>query len=253
MKFLKYFESIDSDKRAFTKWERGLSNPEHHQHDNALFQWFLKQKPKLDNRDIFSYQNKLDLERELQKVSSRTNIVRKFEKDVTLWKQLNLNCDILHESDEFIILHPKDFESEYKLSSGCHICTTQQRFYDRYLEMGCYFFDILDMKENKKYYGTYGTSNPFNYEIVNSQDSFIMRKDLHYGNINPNLWDSIVDLSGLKSKKRSWVEKKSYKKADSMTPDRMDSLTKIIENKVITQKVIDVRMKKEMEKNEVPQ
>ena len=79
-----------------------------------------------------------------------------------------------YEDDNYIIIHSKDFESEKKLASGCHICTNIKEWYDMYIKNGCYFFDILDIKKNKRFFGSFGLNmdedKATHYNIVDEKD-----------------------------------------------------------------------------------
>lgn len=188
-RYIEFNESLDSDKRAFIKWENQLMNSESHKHDLYLFNLFCKHKGKLEVKDLFKYKSKMDLEKALNNTSLNVNPVRRFEKDVSAWSGLKLNCDILYESNDWVILHSKDFESELKLSSGSYLCTTNKKTYDMYIEDGNYFFDFLDLKDNQKYFGTIGNmyigedfagNEEFKtyYEILGKNHSVIMMKNL---------------------------------------------------------------------------
>lgn len=173
MKYLKYFESIDSDKRAFIKWEQSLKDHEK-MHSETLFQFFLKHRPKLSDKNIFSYESKWDLEEALKKTVNNVS-VKAFQKDISKWEKLKLNCDILYKSDDYVVLHSKDFETEYTLSSGCHICSTSKSIYDNYIRNGYYFFDILDLKNNGRYFGEISKDKE-HYTVFSKGNGIILKK-----------------------------------------------------------------------------
>ena len=179
MKYLKLFDSISSDRRAFKNWLTQIG--ENDEFDEELFSIFVKNRPKLDDKNIFNYKSKKDLIQALK--LARLNIpVKKFQKDLRNWDKIGLNCDVLYQDDNYVILHSKDFESEKKLGSGCHICTNHQPMYDGYMKSGAYLFDILDLKNNERYFGTYtnkpsGFQRGKRYNIVDKKDNMFIVKD----------------------------------------------------------------------------
>jgi len=203
LKSFKLFESISSDRRAFSNWLDKL-HPDldksdisylsylYRQHED-LFQLFLKYRGKLDNKDIFSYTSTYELERKLED-ASKTTSVKNFEKDIRNWNKLNLNVDILFQDENYVILHSKDFESEKKLGSGCHLCTNSKIIYDGYLKNDVYLFDILDLKNNQRYFGTYTPTSTFQkaktYTIVDRNDSRVSDRER-----TTNGWKVVYNLS----------------------------------------------------------
>ena len=112
MKYLKLFDSISSDRRAFKNWLTQIG--ENDEFDEELFSIFVKNRPKLDDKNIFNYKSKKDLIQALK--LARLNIpVKKFQKDLRNWDKIGLNCDVLYQDDNYVILHSKDFESEKKI------------------------------------------------------------------------------------------------------------------------------------------
>lgn len=171
------FESISSDRRAFQNW---LNQRDISEFDEDLFQLFIKHRSKLDDKNIFNYTSKSSLNDSLYQVSKNVS-VKKFEKDIRLWNKLDLNCDILYQDENYVVLHAKDFESERKLSSGCNICTNHKPMYDGYLKSGAFLFDILDLKNNQRYFGTYTHKHTSfqsgkKYNIVNKKDILVINR-----------------------------------------------------------------------------
>jgi len=171
MKYIKLFESLSSDRRAFKNW---LTKIDNNQFDEELFSLFIKHRPKLEDKNIFNYKNKESLIQSIEQVSKSVPL-KKFEKDLRNWEKIGLNCDVLYKDDNYVILHAKDFESVKKLGSGCGLCTNHKTFYDSYINTGAYFFDILDLKNNERYFGTYthkpvGFQKGERYEIVDKND-----------------------------------------------------------------------------------
>jgi hypothetical protein len=177
MKYIKLFESLSSDRRAFKNW---LTKIDNNQFDEELFSLFIKHRPKLEDKNIFNYKNKESLIQSIEQVSKYVTL-KKFEKDLRNWEKIGLNCDVLYKDDNYVILHAKDFKSEQKLGSGCRICTNHQSTYDGYIKSGAYFFDILDLKNNERYFGTYTHTAGFQkgkrYNIVDKNDNMFIAKD----------------------------------------------------------------------------
>lgn len=178
MKYIKLFESLSSDRRAFKNW---LTKIDNNQFDEELFSLFIKHRPKLEDKNIFNYKNKESLIQSIDQVSKYVPL-KKFEKDLRNWEKIGLNCDVLYKDDNYVILHAKDFKSEQKLGSGCRICTNYQSMYDGYIKSGAYFFDILDLKNNERYFGTYthktaGFQKGKRYNIVDKNDNMFIVKD----------------------------------------------------------------------------
>jgi len=173
MRYIRLFESLSSDRRAFKNWLIQIKDNNHF--DEELFSLFIKHRPKLEDKNIFNYKNKESLSQSLEQVSKYIPL-KKFEKDLRSWKKIGINCDVLYQDENYVILHSKDFKSEQKLSSGCKICTNSKVMYDSYMRSGAYFFDILDLTNNERYFGTYNESGK-SYNIVDKNDHmFITRK-----------------------------------------------------------------------------
>jgi hypothetical protein len=167
-------ESIDSDRRAFTNWSKQIEQ----EFDEDLFQLFLANRSKLKERNIYNYNGYEHLRIADEKLNENPS-VKQFQKKISLWNKLDINYDILYQSEQLVILHPKDFESERIISSGCNVCTNFKHMYDNYVKSGSYFFDILDIKSNKRFFGTFGhdvnlKSKAFN--IVDKSNKIVIQK-----------------------------------------------------------------------------
>ena len=98
MKYIKLFESLSSDRRAFKNW---LTKIDNNQFDEELFSLFIKHRPKLEDKNIFNYKNKESLIQSIDQVSKYVPL-KKFEKDLRNWEKIGLNCDELYKDDNYV-------------------------------------------------------------------------------------------------------------------------------------------------------
>lgn len=174
MKYIKIFESISSDRRSFKNWSDQLKI----NFDEDLYRIFIKNRNKLNNKNIFDYKSKSKLIEEI--IKSKENVsINSFEKDIRKWSKIGLTYDLLFKDNKYVILHCKDFESERKISSGCNLCTSHKMMYDQYLKNGFYFFNILSLEDNERYFGEYIDKK---YTIVSKNNRIVTSKFFKNGN-----------------------------------------------------------------------
>lgn len=170
---------------------------------NVLVKYFEKLLPYIDNKDIYSkeYDYFYDLE-------SVINIAKLKKEIKRINKLSSTNVFIIEETDDYILLHPKNFDTAKRYGYGTKWCVTSSpNYYDDYKNTLAYLIFKKDVgNENYEKLAFHSNSRSDYFSIYDATDDKISADFLTY-----KLSHCDVEIASAFSSYQKFAKRNKYK------------------------------------------